>query len=263
MVKAIGIKKYFRLRSITIKAVDDVSFEIKKGTTLGIVGESGCGKSTLARLLLRLLEPDTGSIYYKEKDISEMNNGELREFRRRCQIVMQDPYDSLNPRMRIEDAVLEGAYIHRLIHKSYDAQKYLYSLLDIVGIPKGSIKKFPHQFSGGEKQRICIARALSVQPEFIVLDEPVSNLDVTIQVQILNLLVNLKNRLNLTYLFISHDIGVVEYMCDNICVMKDGKIVETIRKGELYSQQHHPYTEQLLNAVLPPNPALARVKLQV
>jgi len=270
MVSVKALKKYFTIKQeypkrslIQIKAADDVTFDIDKGKTLGLVGESGCGKTTVARILLGLIRPDSGQVVIDGKDIFRIKKRELNKLRQRFQIVFQDPFDSLNPKMRIGDSIIEGPRIHRLVKGRREQEKLLLRLLDMVGLPSASKDKKPHQFSSGQRQRICIARALSLEPEFIILDEPTSNLDVSIQAQILNLLVDLKKRLNLTYLFISHNLSIVKFISDEICVMRDGKIVEKRPKGELYESAANPYTKTLIDSIFEPDPRTARQKILV
>jgi len=250
-----GLKKYYPVRrgflqKITgwIKAVDGVSFEIEKGKTLGLVGESGCGKTTVARLILKLLEPDEGSIIFHGTDISDFTQKEIKPYRKDMQIVFQDPYGSLNPRMTVGQTVEEGLRILG-IQNSGQRQERLEHLLTMVGMSPESADRYPHEFSGGQRQRIGIARALSVEPSLIICDEPVSALDVSIQAQILNLLKDLQDRLGLSYLFISHDLNVVGYLCNTIAVMYKGQIMETAPADALFENPRHPYTVSLLAAI--------------
>lgn len=255
-----NLKKYFPIKrgvfSKTIgyvKAVNDVTFQIKKGETLGLVGESGCGKTTIGRALLRLIEPTEGKVFFEGKDVTAMNHKELKEVRKDMQIIFQDPYSSLNPRMTVGGMITEILKYHK-IAEGEKAEKRVYELLETVGLSKLHARRYPHEFSGGQRQRIGIARALSVEPKFIVCDEPVSALDVSIQSQIINLLQDLQNELGLTYLFISHDLSVVEHLSDRVCVMYLGHIVESANCDELYANPLHPYTEALLSAVPIPDP---------
>ena len=236
-----------------VKAVDNVSFGIRKGETLGLVGESGCGKSTTGKLIDHLITPDTGEIWFEGKDISKISDNEMRPLRSDIQMVFQDPYGSLNPRMKVQDLIGEPLLIHTNMTAG-ERLKKVHELLGVVGLSPSHGERYPHEFSGGQRQRIGIARALTVQPKLIIADEPVSALDVSIQAQVLNLLQNLQKEYNLTYLFISHDLSVVEMISDRIGVMYLGTIVETAPKKELYANPRHPYTRALLSAVPIPDP---------
>jgi peptide/nickel transport system ATP-binding protein len=236
-----------------VRAVDGVSLAIAEGETLGLVGESGCGKSTLGRLILRLIEPTSGDIRFEGRSLVGLRGGDLRGVRRAMQIVFQDPYGSLNPRMRVAGIVGEGLAIHHLGTRA-ERDARVRALLDLVGLPDDAAERFPHEFSGGQRQRIGIARALAVEPRFLVADEAVSALDVSIQAQILNLLQDLKRRLGLTLLFISHDLRVVEHLSDRVAIMYLGKIVETGTRDEVYGDPRHPYTRTLIAAVPTPDP---------
>jgi len=238
-----------------VNAVNNVSFKINRGETLGLVGESGCGKTTLGRSILRLIEPTSGQVIFNGKDITAMNSDEMRVMRRKMQIIFQDPYASLNPRMTIGGILSEPLDIHKLFRGKEERRKRLYELLDQVQLPKDTLNKYPHEFSGGQRQRICIARALAVQPEFIVCDEPVSALDVSVQAQVVNLLMDLQKDLGLTYLFIAHDLKVVEYISTKVAVMYLGNVVETAAAAELYGNSKHPYTKALFSAIPIPDPA--------
>ncbi len=259
IVQAKDLRKYFQIergflrkRMGFIKAVDGVSLEIRKGEVLGLVGESGCGKTTVAKLLLNLIKPDEGKVRIGGVDVSEKYGA--RDLKKKAQIIFQDPYGSLNPRMKVKDIILEGVDIFKLY--SRDAkEKRLKELLNVVGLPYYAKDKYPHQFSGGERQRIGVARALSVEPEFIVCDEPVSSLDISIRAQILNLLKDLQENFSLSYLFISHDLNVVRYISDRIAVMYKGKIVEEAESSKLYDEPYHPYTRYLLSANLSAKPS--------
>ena len=233
----------------SVKAVNDVSFKIKRGETLGLVGESGCGKTTLGRSILRLIEPTTGEIIFNGKNIVNYSSDELRAIRRKMQIIFQDPYASLNPRMTIGGILSEPMDIHHL-HMNKEARKTrLLQLLNQVQLPADALSKYPHEFSGGQRQRICIARALAVEPEFIICDEPVSALDVSVQAQVVNLLMDLQKELNLTFLFIAHDLKVVEYISNRVAVMYLGNIIEIAESSELYGSALHPYTKALFSAI--------------
>lgn len=262
-----SLKKYFPIKrgllSKTVgyvKAVDDVSFKIKKGETLGLVGESGCGKTTIGRTLLRLIEPTGGKVEFEGKDVTTMDQTELKKLRKDMQIIFQDPYSSLNPRMTVGGMITEILKYHE-IAEGDNAEKMVMELLEKVGLSKLHARRYPHEFSGGQRQRIGIARALSVQPKFIVCDEPVSALDVSIQSQIINLLQDLQKELGLTYLFISHDLSVVEHISDRVAVMYLGQIVEIADCKELYANTRHPYSEALLSAVPIPDPKKKRSRI--
>ena len=255
LVEAVGVSKHFAVRtggflgrgSVPLRAVDGVSFAILAGETLGLVGESGCGKSTLGRLLIRLLEPSSGSVIFDGADISDLKGKALREKRRAMQIVFQDPYGALNPRMSVEDIVMEPLLIHGA-RADADARARVGEMLALVGLPARAREWFPHEFSGGQRQRIGIARALVLRPRLVVCDEPVSALDVSVQAQIGNLLQDLQGELGLTYLFIAHDLAVVKHISDRVAVMYLGKVVEVADKRTIYAAALHPYTQALITA---------------
>jgi oligopeptide transport system ATP-binding protein len=264
LLMAEKLKKYFPIRRGLwgkvrgyVKAVDDVSLQVWPGETLGVVGESGCGKTTLGRLLLRLTEATAGRVLFDGVDLLQLGKKKLRAQRRHLQIIFQDPYSSLNPRMTVGGMLGEALQIHRLASRQ-DLPERIAALLERVGLPANSARRYPHEFSGGQRQRIGIARALAVEPKFIVADEPVSALDVSIQAQIINLLQDLQQSLGLTYIFIAHDLSVVRHISDRVAVMYLGRIVEQTTRDQLYRDPAHPYTRALLSSVPVPDPRVSR-----
>lgn len=253
-----NLKKYFIKRTGVkavdyIKAVDNVSFYINKGETLGLVGESGCGKSTTGRTIIKLYEPTSGEIIYNGTDIAKLSKKDMLVFRRKMQMIFQDPYASLDPRMTVGDIVGEPLDIHNLA-SGKERQNKIYELLSKVGLGKGHASRYPHEFSGGQRQRIGIARSLAVDPEFIICDEPISALDVSIQAQVINMLEDLQSEFGLTYMFIAHDLSMVKHISDRVGVMYLGSLVELANKNELYNNPNHPYTQALLSSIPVPDP---------
>jgi oligopeptide/dipeptide ABC transporter ATP-binding protein len=257
---SVGTGSIFRRRSQTIKAVQDVSFSIRSGETLGLVGESGSGKTTLGRCLIRLHEPTSGKVLLDGTNLLNLRRSDLQRARRRMQIIFQDPYSSLDPRMNAGNIVGEGLLIHNLTNTKSEFRDRVAELFELVGLSPSMMNRFPHEFSGGQRQRIGIARALAVEPDFIVCDEPVSALDVSIQAQILNLLEELQSRLNLAYLFIAHDLSVVRHISDRIAVMYLGRIVEIAEGDELYRNPRHPYTRALISGIPIPDPVIEETR---
>ncbi len=265
LVEVKNLKQYFRIgrsfmHPLSVKAVDDVSFYIDKGETLGLVGESGCGKTTTGRTLLRLYEPTAGQIFYDGKDITK---AEMMPYRRKMQIVFQDPYASLDPRMTVGDIVGEAIDIHKLAASKNDRRDKINSMLERVGLNSEHANRYPHEFSGGQRQRIGIARALSVDPEFIVCDEPISALDVSIQAQIINMFEELQQDMGLTYLFIAHDLNIVKHISNRIGVMYLGKLIELAESYELTFRSLHPYTRSLISAIPIPDPIASRAQKRI
>ena len=264
LVEVQNLKKYFPVRSgfknLTLKAVDDVSFSIDKGETLGLVGESGCGKTTVGRTLLQLYKPTSGKVLFDGQEITEKN---ITEMRKKMQMVFQDPYSSLNPRMTVEDIIGEPLDVHHLYNSKEERREKILHLMELVGLNSEHATRYAHEFSGGQRQRIGIARALSVNPEFIVCDEPVSALDVSIQAQVINMFDELQEKLGLTYLFIAHDLLVVRHISDRIAVMYLGHMVELASANEIYDHPLHPYSKSLLSAVPVPDPKIARQNQRV
>lgn len=267
LVEVRDLVKYFPVRSGLlqrvsgwVRAVDDVSFFIRKGETLGLVGESGCGKTTLGRTILRLIEPTDGQVLFEDGDVANMNPRQLKRARRHMQIIFQDPFASLDPRAPIGDSISEGLAIHNVGRKA-DRNDMVAEVLTRVGLFPEHAKRYPHEFSGGQRQRIGIARALVLQPKFVVCDEPVSALDVSIQSQVLNLLRQLQSEFGLTYLFIAHNLSVVEHISDRVAVMYLGKMVELANRNELYANPLHPYTLALMSAIPIPDPTIQRERI--
>ncbi len=260
LLKVEGLKKYFPIfggfffKTVDfVRAIDGISFQINKGETFGLVGESGCGKTTVGRVILRLIEPTSGEIFFNNQDMTKLPPKELREIRPKMQIVFQDPLSSLDPRMTIKKIVDEPLRVNKMA-TGKDLEKRVLALLEKVGLTKDHLNRFPHEFSGGQKQRIGIARALATNPEFIVLDEPTSSLDVSVQAQVLNLLKDLQKELGISYLFISHDLSVVKHLSDRIAVMYAGKIVEVSTSEKLFAEPKHPYTQALISSIPIPDP---------
>ncbi|MCY3734858.1 MAG: ABC transporter ATP-binding protein [Gemmatimonadaceae bacterium] len=266
IVETRGLGKYFPVRRGAwgrirgwVRAVEDVNLQVWPGETLGVVGESGCGKTTLGRLILRLLDATSGAAYFQGRNLADLDGRELRSLRRHMQMVFQDPYGSLNPRMRVRTLLGEGLRIHGIVEGRMSAR--VAELLERVGLPAGAASRYPHEFSGGQRQRIGIARALAVNPAFVVADEPVSALDVSVQGQIVNLLQDIQRDLGLTYLFIAHDLGVIRHVADRVAVMYLGRIVEIATRDQLFGSPSHPYTRALMASVPVPDPAARRQRV--
>ena len=267
LIRVENLKKHFPVRKGIlrkvkgqVKAVDGVSFSISEKETLGLVGESGCGKTTIGRTILKLLEPTDGLIEYRQEDITHLNSNQMRPLRKKLQIIFQDPYASLNPRMTVGKIIREGLDIHNIGEKK-ERDGMVAEVLERVGLPRNILDRYPHEFSGGQRQRVGIARALILNPEFIVCDEAISALDVSIQAQIINLLADLKEEYGIAYLFIAHDLSVVEHISDRVAVMYLGKIVELAETKELFSNPLHPYTRALLSSVPKPDPTVERERI--
>ncbi|MCI8601794.1 MAG: ATP-binding cassette domain-containing protein [Oscillospiraceae bacterium] len=250
LIQVENLKKYFPAgRKQLLKAVDDVSFSIGRGTTLGLVGESGCGKTTIGRTILGIYEPDGGRVLYDGADLAKLNKAQKKAMTRKMQMVFQDPYASLNPFFTVGEIIEEGLLIHKLYPDKAQRRERVYGLLELVGLNREHANRFPHEFSGGQRQRVGIARALALEPEFLVCDEAISALDVSIQAQVVNMLMQFQREMSLTYLFITHDLSMVRHIADQTAVMYMGKMVEYADTGELYSRPAHPYTIGLLSAV--------------
>lgn len=259
LVEVKNLKQYFGAGHSLVKAIDDVTFDIYKGETFGLVGESGSGKSTTGRSIIRLYDATGGEVMYEGKNVhGKKSKKDLKSFNRKMQMIFQDPYASLNPRMKVSDIIAEGIDIHGLAKDKKERMEKVYELLETVGLNREHANRYPHEFSGGQRQRIGIARALAVDPDFIIADEPISALDVSIQAQVVNLLKQLQREKGLTYLFIAHDLSMVKYISDRIGVMYRGKIVELAESEELYNHPVHPYTKSLLSAIPLPDPAYER-----
>ena len=253
LIEVKNLKKHFPTPKGVVHAVDDISFSIPEGKTLGVVGESGCGKSTTGRLLLRLIEPDAGQILFEGKDLLSYSYEEMRDARRHMQLIFQDPYASLNPRMTIGETIGEPLLVHKLAKKDASLTKQVYKIMDTVGLARNLINSYPHELDGGRRQRVGIGRALVLQPKFMICDEPVSSLDVSIQAQVLNLMQDLQKEFDLTYLFITHDLSIVKHFADEIMVMYLGKVVEHASSDVLFAKPQHPYTQALLSAIAIPS----------
>ena len=267
LVEVVDLVKHFPVKmgvlqrtGAFVQAVDHVSFEVRRGETLGLVGESGCGKTTVGRLILRLIDPTSGTIRFDGADITGLTGSKLRPYRRRMQIIFQDPFASLDPRQPIGDSIGEGLRIHKL-GSAQERRAKVARMMDLVGLQPYHARRYPHEFSGGQRQRIGIARALVLEPDLIICDEPVSALDVSIQAQVLNLLKSLQRELGLTCVFVAHNMGVVEHISDRVAVMYLGKVVELADRRDLFRKQEHPYTEALMSAIPVPNPELRRQRI--
>ena len=263
LVSVRNIKKYFDVGVGMLKAVDGISFDIYPGETFGLVGESGCGKSTAGRTIIRLYEPTHGEVIFNGRNIYQLSRQEMREVRKDFQMIFQDPYASLNPRMTVEEIISEPMEIHKVYKSSKERRNRVMELLNLVGLNEEHALRFPHEFSGGQRQRVGIARALALNPKFIVCDEPISALDVSIQAQVVNLLKKLQDELGLTYLFIAHDLSMVRYISDRVGVMYLGHMMEVAKSEELYQNPIHPYTKALLSAIPIPDPKIQRNRQRI
>ncbi|MGG0185684.1 ABC transporter ATP-binding protein [Bacillus rhizoplanae] len=264
LIEVKNVKQYFNVSGGVVKAVDDVTFDIYRGETFGLVGESGSGKSTTGRTIIRLYDATAGEVLFNSENVhGKKSRAELKKFNRKMQMIFQDPYASLNPRLSVGDIIAEGIDIHGLAKNKEDRMKRVYELLETVGLNREHASRFPHEFSGGQRQRIGIARALAVEPDFIIADEPISALDVSIQAQVVNLLKKLQKEKGLTFLFIAHDLSMVKYISDRIGVMYHGKIVELATSEELYEHPIHPYTKSLLSAIPLPDPDYERNRKRI
>jgi len=263
ILSARNIKKYFNVSGGTLKAVDGISFDIYKGETLGLVGESGCGKTTAGRTIIRLYEPTGGELFFEGQDIYKIPRHSMKPVRRNIQMIFQDPYASLNPRMTVEEIIAEPLEIHGIYKSEKQRRERVYELLQLVGLNEEHALRFPHEFSGGQRQRIGVARSLALNPKFIVCDEPISALDVSIQAQVVNLLKNLQTQMGLTYLFIAHDLSMVRYISDRVGVMYLGMMMELSKSEELYDHPIHPYTQALLSAIPIPDPEIQRSRKRI
>ena len=263
LISARNIKKYFKVKEGILKAVDGISFDIYPGETFGLLGESGCGKSTTGRTITRLIEPTEGEMYFEGENIFEISESELRKRRRDFQFIFQDPYASLDPRMTIEEIVAEPLEIYGVYKDADQRREEVIELLNLVGLSEEHGSRFPHEFSGGQRQRVGVARALALRPKFIVCDEPISALDVSIQAQVINILIDLQDKMNLTYLFIAHDLSMVKYISDRVGVMYLGNMMEVAKSEELYSNPLHPYTIALLSAIPIADPKVQKEKKRI
>jgi len=268
LIQVKDLKKHFSVGALfkkkkTVYAVDGINFFIKKNSVFGLVGESGCGKSTVGKLVLRLLEPTNGTVHFKKENIFNLSKKEMRNLRKNMQMVFQDPFTSLNPKMTMGEIIKEPILVHKLYDNKQDLNLRVFELIKLVGLNVEHDRKYPHEFSGGQRQRIAIARAIAINPSFIVADEPVSSLDAFIQLQVLDLMKDLQKKLNLTYLFISHDLSVVKYMCDTVAVMYLGKIIEMGDTFDVFNNPKHPFTQALISAIPISNPRMSEKKKRI